>query len=158
RSCTGTAEGVERDGDSRRDIGRVLVLALLVGVLAGLVGGGFRIAVAGVLALHERGRGLPLPPALTPLALRAGMVGAAVFLVGRFALEAGGSGVQEIEGALEGVRPLRWRRVLPVKFLGGVLGLGSGLALGREGPIIQMGGAAGRMASELLRLDPRRTH
>ncbi len=67
----------------------------------------------------------------------------------RFAPEAAGSGVQEIEGTLAGTLPvLRWRQALPVKFLGGLLSLSSGMLLGREGPTIHMGGSIGAALAE----------
>ncbi len=132
--------------------------ALLVGCAVGLVGGGFRAAIECTSALRGFAQSLPLPPALGAFVVGAAMVGLAVAVVRRFAPEAAGSGVQEIEGALDGVRPVRWRRVLPVKFAGGALALGSGLALGREGPTIQMGGALGRMVADVLRVDAEAAH
>ena len=82
------------------------------------------------------------------------LVSISLLLVRRFAPEAGGSGIQEIEGALDGVRPLRWERVMGVKFGAGLLSLGSGMVMGREGPTVQMGGALGEMLRERFRLTP----
>ncbi|NCC34589.1 MAG: H(+)/Cl(-) exchange transporter ClcA, partial [Chloroflexia bacterium] len=67
----------------------------------------------------------------------------AVGITRRYAPEASGSGIPHIEAVLYRLRELRWRRIIPVKLLGGALALGSGLALGREGPTVQLGGAIG---------------
>ncbi len=64
-------------------------------------------------------------------------------LVVRLVPLASGSGIQDVEAV--------WRKdagfppwsVLPAKFVGGLLSIGSGLALGREGPTVQMGAVIG---------------
>lgn len=77
--------------------------------------------------------------------LTAGAVVFSLFLVRKFAPEASGSGIQRVEITLKEHKTIRWQRILPVKFLGGLLAIGSGMVLGREGPTIHMGSALGTM-------------
>ena len=134
----------------------VLLMAAVVGTLAGLIGVAFEKSVnwvqnlrIGVLVEVADHWFLVWPLAFILSALLA-MVG--YFLVRRFAPEAGGSGIPEIEGALEELRPVRWWRVLPVKFIGGMGTLGAGMVLGREGPMVQLGGNLGRMVVDVFRM------
>ena len=62
-----------------------------------------------------------------------------------------GSGIPQLKGEMEGQLHQNWRRILPAKFLGGFLGLFGGLALGREGPSIQLGAMAGKGVSRVLK-------
>ena len=134
----------------------VLLMAAVVGTLAGLVGVAFEKSVnwvqnvrIGALVEVAAHWFLVWPLAFILSALLA-MVG--YFLVRRFAPEAGGSGIPEIEGALEELRPVRWWRVLPVKFICGMGTLGAGMVLGREGPMVQLGGNLGRMVVDVFRM------
>ena len=61
-----------------------------------------------------------------------------------------GSGIPQLEGEMVGKIDQRWWRVLPAKFLGGFLCLIGGLALGREGPSIQLGAMVGKGVSSKL--------
>lgn len=75
-------------------------------------------------------------------------------LVIRYAPEASGSGIPNLKAVLHRFRDLTWGRVLAVKMVGGVLAIGSGLALGREGPTVQMGGAVADGISRGLKISP----
>jgi len=138
---------------------RQLPRALLVGLIAGLVAVAFR----GALLEADRLRDQLIvfvrahPTWAFPLPLLLGGLGGAlaVWLVQRFAPEASGSGIPHVKAVLHGLTEMAWRRVLPVKFFGGVAGIGAGLALGREGPTIQMGGAIGQMVSAWFPCSPR---
>lgn len=61
-----------------------------------------------------------------------------------------GSGIPQLEGEMVGKIDQRWWSVLPAKFLGGFLCLIGGLALGREGPSIQLGAMVGKGVSSKL--------
>jgi CIC family chloride channel protein len=75
----------------------------------------------------------------------------AAWLVRRFAPHASGSGIPHVELVLRQEVPPAPYRLLPVKFVGGLLAIGSGLALGREGPSVQMGASLAHMLSDLCR-------
>ncbi|MEJ4042991.1 H(+)/Cl(-) exchange transporter ClcA [Erwinia sp. SLM-02] len=134
----------------------VLICAAVVGTLAGLVGVIFAKMVEAIQhwrAVSLTAETLPgWPLYLCAFVVSAALAALGYWLVRRFAPEAGGSGIPEIEGALDELRPVRWWRVIPVKFFGGLGTLGAGMVLGREGPTVQLGGNLGRMVFDLFRL------
>lgn len=131
----------------------VLLWAAIAGLMVGLVGGAFRWLTSATLNGRVRWlASLPQGPELVAsVLLSSGMVALGFYLMRRFAPDTSGSGIPQIEGWLAGFFSLFWWRVLPVKFLAGILTLGSGMVMGREGPTIQMGGAIGQMVSDWFR-------
>lgn len=62
-----------------------------------------------------------------------------------------GSGIPQVEGQLNDQLTINWFSVLWKKFIGGILSVGMGLFLGREGPSIQLGASVGQGFSKLTK-------
>ena len=143
--------------------GSLLALALLslpVGAATGLVGALFRLT----LDEADRLRGIAIGWAhglggiagdtggfLLIVAAGAAAAFVAAWMVRVLSPHASGSGIPHVEAVLNReLKPASFL-LLPVKFVGGVLAIGSGLALGREGPSVQMGASIGHMVGEAFR-------
>jgi len=130
-----------------------VALAALVGAVIGLIGSGFHLTIDYLSAWPQwlATRVAPDQRIWCTMGVTTLATVVSVLLVRRLAPEAGGSGVQELEGAVQGIRQVRWRLVLPVKFVAGVAAISSGLVLGREGPTIHIGASVSAAAADATR-------
>ena len=132
-----------------------LALATAIGLLSGIAAIGLRWMIAAVQWLFfDQGSRLfdvwiPLP-GWVPLVL-APAVGMVVvsWMVRRWAPEAQGHGIPEVQFTVRQrggrIRP----RVAVVKALGSALSIGSGGSVGREGPIVHIGSSIGSTVGQL---------
>lgn len=141
---------------------RFSLLSVLIGVVAGLGAVVFRGLIAlfhnllflGKLSVaYDANVHTPASP-WGPLVVLVPVLGAfgVAFLVKNFAPEAKGHGVPEVMDAIyynKGViRPI----VAVIKSLASALSIGSGGAIGREGPIIQIGSSFGSTVGQILQI------
>ncbi len=143
----------------RQERKKLFPRAVLIGLGSGGLAVLFRVALAAAHAVRNAFIGwshtVPDVGWMGPVALGAFGAAGSVWLVRRVAPEASGSGIPHLEGVLHRVRDIHPGRLIPVKFFGGLLALGSGLAMGREGPSVQLGGAAAAALSDRIASDPR---
>ncbi len=141
----------------------LMVLALLVGVGAGLGAVAFRYLILGFTYLFTghndfSAAGHASNPLVSGLGiwfvLAAPVLGGLIYgpLVSRFAPEARGHGVPEVMYAVNRQGGRMRPQVPVVKSLASALCIGSGGSVGREGPIVQIGSALGSVTGQLLRL------
>lgn len=130
------------------------MVAGVVGALTGLAAASFRLVLTW---LSDRRTGsvdwTHQHLWATPLVVLGCAAATAVsaWLVRSVEPHAEGSGIPRVEAVVEGrTAPGRFR-ILPVKYVGGLLSIGAGLALGREGPSVQMGGNIAVIVAKLTR-------
>lgn len=133
--------------------------AALVGVLAGSIALLFRVALSAADSFRNNfivwSQSNPNYGWIFPIVFTFLGAWISVAITRNYAPEAGGSGIPHLKAVLLRFRKLDWKKVLPVKFFGGIIAIGSGLALGREGPTVQMGGTVGDAISRLLKVSER---
>lgn len=135
--------------------GYLLPQALFVGLSTGVLSALFRLSLDWaektrtelILKLYSYGAGgfLLITGILTV------MIGLAVWLVQRFSPQAAGSGIPLVKLILVGRKTMPGWWALGVKFASGLLAIGAGLCLGREGPMVQMGAIVGQLAADRWR-------
>jgi chloride channel protein, CIC family len=138
--------------------GSLVVLALLsliVGAASGLLGAIFRLALKQADRFRDAvlawAHGHELVGLLLFIGVAAAATGVAAWLVRRHSPQAAGSGIPHVEAVLNGDLPPASFRLIPVKFFGGLLAIGTGLALGREGPSVQMGASLAHLLGVVFR-------
>jgi chloride channel protein, CIC family len=146
------------DGGTADGPGSLLILgivSLLAGAVSGLVGAVFRLALEWTDGLRDAlitwAHGGCLAGLLLVTMSGAAAAAVAAWLVRRFSPHASGSGIPQVEAVFNEELPPAPFLLIPVKFLGGVLAIGAGLALGREGPSVQMGASLAHLVGKVCR-------
>jgi len=143
---------------------RLSLLAIVVGIITGFGAVAFRaliglihnIAFLGSFSIEYDASVFTPPSPWGAFIILVPVIGGLIvtFLITNFAPEARGHGVPEVMDAIyyrQGViRPV----VALIKSLASALSIGTGAAVGREGPIIQIGAALGSTLGQVIRMAP----
>ena len=132
---------------------KYIVYGLLIGIMAGIVADGFRFGIEILLGHFQALFAQIHNGDHSPLFFIIPFIIFAALLTGWLIHQQpyiGGSGIPQVEAQLDDEIDYHWWSVLWRKFVGGILVIGPGLALGREGPSIQLGSAVGQGAAEFL--------
>jgi chloride channel protein, CIC family len=139
----------------------MIIIAIIIGVLAGFSAIGIRALIKGISLLSYPGIGSFLENVLSAhwyIIILAPAIGGLIVgpLIYFFAPEAKGHGVPEVMQAilLKGgqIRP----RVAIIKALASAISIGTGGSVGREGPIIQIGSSLGSTVGQFFKIPTRK--
>jgi chloride channel protein, CIC family len=142
--------------DQRRSLLGLAAMALIVGAATGCVGAIFRLLLAQADLLRDAiitwAHGHAIWGFLIVVGGCTVAIVVAAWMVRQFSPHASGSGIPHVEAVLHNQIPPAPFGLVPVKFFGGLLAIGSGLALGREGPTVQMGAGIAVFAARVCRI------
>ncbi|MFL0246551.1 ClC family H(+)/Cl(-) exchange transporter [Candidatus Clostridium stratigraminis] len=132
---------------------KLMLEGILVGVLSGLLIVFYRVTLEKAEELRIELSTLQLKNHwLIPIWFLFLIIGA--YVVGKLITNEpmiSGSGIPQVEAVLLKKLKMNWLPVIIKKFIGGVISIGAGLSLGREGPSIQLGAAVGQGFSRVFK-------
>ena len=141
---------------AKPSLAKLALLSMLTGATIGLVIGCFRVALDHMNTARTEtitwAHQWPVLGFVLVCASVAATTALAAWLVQRSGQPAAGSGIPHVEAVIEGTLPAAPLLLLPIKFVGGLLAIGGGLALGREGPSVQMGANLAQFCGATFRL------
>lgn len=133
----------------KKGISKTILQAVLIGLISGLVVVGFRLGIENLFTFiktHFYSR----PYLFLLITTLGGLISG--LLVYKLAPETSGSGIPYVKTALmKSGAAIRIRTVF-VKFTAGLIGIGTGLSLGREGPSVQLGAGVGSFVGKLFNM------
>lgn len=143
---------------SKEKIGSMLRLVqdgIIVGIFAGLLSSAFRFSLEKLAQIRDDFLGNTDPLWILFWFIALMIMGYMVYRLLKWAPLSSGSGIPQIEGEMMGLFDMPAWKVLIAKYLGGSITSLAGFSVGREGPSIQVGGAAGKIISRILKRDTR---
>jgi len=131
----------------------MLLEGIIVGAICGVLIAGFRFLLEQADKLRGRlviwanlrtEAGTINFSHMAVIALGLVAIAAIIAMLLKWETECAGSGIPQVEGEIKGQLDMNWWRVILAKVTGCVLAIGGGLALGREGPSVQLGAMVGK--------------
>lgn len=136
---------------SRRNNVILIFLCFLVGIFSGIIVGTYTLILKKMSIFREF--------FTTNLEFYKMAIGIAIFIIMGLAIQfmltkyplISGSGIPQVSGLLTKKVKFRWFGELITKFVGGILAIGAGMSMGREGPSVHLGSLVGSGVKELTK-------
>ena len=136
---------------SRRNNVILIFLCFLVGIFSGIIVGTYTLILKKMSIFREFfTTNLEFYKIATGIAIFIIMGLAIQFMLTKYPLISG-SGIPQVSGLLTKKVKFRWFGELITKFVGGILAIGAGMSMGREGPSVHLGSLVGSGVKELTK-------
>ena len=136
---------------SRRNNVVLIFLCFVVGIFSGIIVGSYTLILKKMTIFREFfTTNLGFPKIIIGITVFI-LLGLAIqFMLSKYPLISG-SGIPQVSGLLTKKVKFKWLGELITKFVGGILAIGAGMSMGREGPSVHLGALVGSGIKKLTR-------